>query len=155
MFHKKITSSKNAANDAATNSLIALMNTAVITGFGGVVQGSQGFELVKEFALSLNMSPLISACLATALVAAACGSCFGGLSVFLAALGPQYVELCQAQGFPLPSCTVPSAGPAPVSTPCPTPAAMLPRSSTPTSRLRRATPTSSSPTSPSPLWVVC
>ncbi len=100
MFHKKITSFKNAANDAATNSLIALMNTAVITGFGGVVQGSQGFELVKEFALSLNMSPLISACLATALVAAACGSCSGGLSVFLAALGPQYLELCQAQGIP-------------------------------------------------------
>ena len=75
------------------------MNTAVVTGFGGVVQGSHGFELVKEFALSLDMNPLISACVATAIVAAACGSCSGGLSVFLAALGPQYVQLGQAQGI--------------------------------------------------------
>lgn len=99
MFRKKLTRFKAAVNDAATNSLIALMNTAVITGFGGVVQGSQGFEIVKDFALSLNMSPLISACLATGLVAAACGSCSGGLSVFLATLGPQYLELCQTQGI--------------------------------------------------------
>ena len=54
------------------------MDTAVVTGFGGVVQGSHGFELVKEFALSLDMNPLISACVATAIVAAACGSCSGG-----------------------------------------------------------------------------
>ena len=47
------------------------------------------------------MNPLISACLATGIVAAACGSCSGGLSVFLAALGPQYAEICTAQGIPL------------------------------------------------------
>lgn len=99
LFHKRIHAFRDSVNDAATNSLIALMNTAVVTGFGGVVQGSHGFELVKEFALSLDMNPLISACVATAIVAAACGSCSGGLSVFLAALGPQYVQLCQAQGI--------------------------------------------------------
>jgi len=99
LFHKRIHAFRDSVNDAATNSLIALMDTAVVTGFGGVVQGSHGFELVKEFALSLDMNPLISACVATAIVAAACGSCSGGLSVFLAALGPQYVQLCQAQGI--------------------------------------------------------
>ncbi len=99
LFHKRIHAFRDSVNDTATNSLIALMNTAVVTGFGGVVQGSHGFELVKEFALSLDMNPLISACVATAIVAAACGSCSGGLSVFLAALGPQYAQLCQAQGI--------------------------------------------------------
>lgn len=98
---KKIEDVRTNINDAATNSLIALMNTAVITGFGGVVQASHGFSTVVGFALSLDMNPLISACLATGIVAAACGSCSGGLSVFLAALGPQYVQLCQAQGIPL------------------------------------------------------
>mgnify|MGYP000119351430 FL=1 len=77
LFHKRIHAFRDSVNDAATNSLIALMNTAVVTGFGGVVQGSHGFELVKEFALSLDMNPLISACVATAIVAAACGSCSG------------------------------------------------------------------------------
>lgn len=101
LFHSMITGFKGAVNDAATNSLIALMNTAVITGFGGVVRGSDGFQSVVDFALGLNMSPLISACLATGIVAAACGSCSGGLSVFLSALGPQYAQLCQAQGIDL------------------------------------------------------
>lgn len=101
LFRSKISDLKLSINDAATNSLIALMNTAVITGFGGVVQGSIGFAAVKEYALSINMNPLISACLATGIVAAACGSCSGGLSVFLAALGPQYAEICTAQGIPL------------------------------------------------------
>lgn len=101
LFRKKIKDIKAGVNESATNSLIALMNTAVITGFGGVVQGSVGFDVVVDFALSLNMSPLISACLATGIVAAACGSCSGGLSVFLAALGPQYAQLCQAEGIPL------------------------------------------------------
>lgn len=101
MFHKNISNLKESINDAASNSLIALMNTAVITGFGGVVQGSMGFQAVVDFALGLNMSPLISACLATGIVAAACGSCSGGLSVFLAALGPQYAQLCQSQGISL------------------------------------------------------
>ena len=101
LLFKKVTKVKESINDAATNSLIALLNTAVITGFGGVVQGSIGFTAVVDFALSLDMNPLISACLATGIVAAACGSCSGGLSVFLAALGPQYVELCQSQGISL------------------------------------------------------
>ena len=68
LFHKRIHAFRDSVNDAATNSLIALMNTAVVTGFGGVVQGSHGFELVKEFALSLDMNPLISACVATAIL---------------------------------------------------------------------------------------
>ena len=38
LFHKRIHAFRDSVNDAATNSLIALMNTAVVTGFGGVVQ---------------------------------------------------------------------------------------------------------------------
>ena len=101
MFHSRISKVKENVNNAAVSSLIALMNTAVVTGFGGVVQGSHGFALVTDFAFGLPISPLISACLAVGIVAAACGSCSGGLSVFLASLGPQYVDLCKAQGIDL------------------------------------------------------
>ena len=100
------------------------------------------------------MSPLISACLATALVAAACGSCSAGSVRLLAALGPQYLELCQAQGIP-PAILHRSI--------CWSGAGLdsLPHSGGYVTAIiytditPRATPTSLSPTSPSPLWVVC
>ena len=38
LFHKRIHAFRDSVNDAATNSLIALMDTAVVTGFGGVVR---------------------------------------------------------------------------------------------------------------------
>ena len=119
LFHKRIHAFRDSVNDTATNSLIALMNTAVVTGFGGVVQGSHGFELVKEFALSLDMNPLISACVATAIVAAACGSCSGGLSVFP---GGPWSPVCAAvsgAGNRSADPTAPSPGRAPAWTPTP------------------------------------
>jgi len=48
LFHKRIHAFRDSVNDAATNSLIALMNTAVVTGFGGVVQGSHGQGIRTE-----------------------------------------------------------------------------------------------------------
>ena len=88
-------------NKGAADSGVSILNTAIVVGFGGVVQNTQGFTDLVASLQKLDMNPLISACLATGIVAAACGSCSGGLSVFLAALGPQYVDLCNAQGIPL------------------------------------------------------
>ena len=92
---------RQTIDDSADKSVLALMNTAMVTGFGGVVQASEGFAVVRDWAFSLDLNPLISASIATGIVAAACGSCSGGLSVFLAALGPQYVTMCNQQGIPL------------------------------------------------------
>lgn len=102
LFNKKVLKRiRETIDDSANKSVLALMNTAMVTGFGGVVQASEGFEIVRDWAFSLNLSPLISASIATGIVAAACGSCSGGLSVFLSALGPQYVAMCNQQGIPL------------------------------------------------------
>ena len=119
LFHKRIHAFRDSVNDAATNSLIALMNTAVVTGFGGVVQGSHGFELVKEFALSLDMNPLISpSWLRPAAPAPAACPCSWRPLV------PSMCSCVRRRESIRRSSTAPSPGRAPAWTPYPTPAAM-------------------------------
>lgn len=102
VFWKKIVKTlQHLIDDSANKSIIALMTTAAVTGFGGVVQGSHGFEIIRDWAFSLDINPLISACIATAVVACACGSCSSGLAIFLSTLGPQYAAMCTQQGIPL------------------------------------------------------
>lgn len=101
LFRKNIKNPLQSINESATNSIIALLNTAVIVGFGGVVQASAGFQSVVDFALGLQMNPLVSGAVATGIVAGATGSCSGGLSIFMDALGPQYVQLCTQANIPL------------------------------------------------------
>ncbi|MCT1686103.1 GntP family permease [Pseudoglutamicibacter cumminsii] len=88
-------------NNSGQDSLIALMNTAVVVGFGGVVAMSSGFESVVDWAMSLDMNPMISGAIAVATISAATGSASGGLQVFSDALGPEYVELAKADGISL------------------------------------------------------
>ena len=77
------------------------MNTAVVVGFGGVVAMSRGFNSVVEWAMSLDMNPMISGAIAVATISAATGSASGGLQVFSDALGPEYVELAKPDGISL------------------------------------------------------
>ncbi|HJD46675.1 MAG TPA: GntP family permease [Candidatus Mediterraneibacter norfolkensis] len=102
LFHKKVFKNiRQLFDDAADKCLVALMTTAFVTGFGGVVQASHGFEIIQNWAFSLDINPLISACIATGVVACATGSCSSGLAIFLSVLGPQYAALCTQQGIPL------------------------------------------------------
>lgn len=56
---------------SAENSAIAIINTAVVVGFGSVVQASQGFQKLLDFATSLeNIPPLLAFGLMTTILAA-------------------------------------------------------------------------------------
>ncbi|MGL6200154.1 MAG: GntP family permease [Lachnospiraceae bacterium] len=101
LFWKRIPSPLESINTSSINSITALMNTAVVIGFGGVVKASGGFDIIVDFAMGLNLSPLISASLATGVVAAATGSCSGGMRIFFDSLGTQYIQLCNSAGIPL------------------------------------------------------
>ena len=87
-------------NEGATSSVISLINAAAVVGFGGVVQASPGFEKIIDFVFQFQMSPLVSGSLAVGVVAAACGSCSGGLTIFMDALGGTYLQMAQAAGIP-------------------------------------------------------
>jgi H+/gluconate symporter-like permease len=88
-------------NTAGHDGLVALMNTAVVVGFGGVVAASVGFDTIVDWTMSLDMNPLISGAIAVGVVSAATGSASGGLQVFSDSLGSQYVDLARADGISL------------------------------------------------------
>ena len=79
---------------SAENSAIAIINTAVVVGFGSVVQASQGFQKLLDFATSLgNIPPLLAFGLMTTILAGACGSGSGGLGIALSAMADKYISL--------------------------------------------------------------
>jgi H+/gluconate symporter-like permease len=72
---------------------MAIVDVAVIVGFGFVVQQAPAFQSFVQFALGLDFNPYLSAVLATEIVAGITGSSSGGLTIFLKALGQAYIDL--------------------------------------------------------------
>ncbi|MFP3156222.1 GntP family permease [Lachnospiraceae bacterium ZAX-1] len=99
LFWKYLESPMKVVNQSATASIVSILNTAAIVGFGGVVQGSAGFSNIVDFALNLNMSPLVSASIAVNIVAGITASSSGGLTVFMEALGAKYLQMAQTAGI--------------------------------------------------------
>ena len=89
----------NIINDGASSSIGALVTTAVIVGFGGVVQSAAGFQTIVDFALNLDLSPFISTAVAVNIVAGITASSSGGLTVFMETLGQQLLAKVQEAGF--------------------------------------------------------
>lgn len=99
LYWKRLRNPLEITNQAAVNSLTALLNTAVVVGFGGVVAASPGFLKIVEFALSLKMDPLISGSIAVNIVAGITGSSSGGLTIFMNTLGDEYLQMATAAGI--------------------------------------------------------
>lgn len=99
LFWKHLENPLKVVNQSATSSIISILNTAAIVGFGGVVQSSAGFTSIVDFALNLKMGPLVSAAIAVNIVAGITASSSGGLTVFMDALGAQYLKLAQISGI--------------------------------------------------------
>jgi H+/gluconate symporter-like permease len=99
IFWKRIANPLKVANEGASNSITALLNTAVVVGFGGVVAASGGFQQVIAFALSLKMDPLVSGSVAVNIVAGITGSSSGGLTIFMNTLGAEYLKMATAAGI--------------------------------------------------------
>ena len=86
-------------NKGAADSGVAILNTAIVVGFGGVVKGTQGFADLVEALKHLNMHPLFFVMITVAICAGACGSASGGMSIALEALAPRYLEIAHSIGL--------------------------------------------------------
>ncbi|GMW01970.1 MAG: hypothetical protein AMXMBFR84_31060 [Candidatus Hydrogenedentota bacterium] len=75
----------------AENSIMPLINTAAVIGFGGVVEKTEGFKQFANMIVNLDIHPLLSAFLSVNVVAGIVGSSSGGLGIFMQALAPQYL----------------------------------------------------------------
>lgn len=85
-------------NRGAANSAPAILNTAIVVGFAGVVRQTSGFTMLIDGLKGMNMPPLLFVAVTVAAAAGAAGSASGGLGVAFAALKDTYV----AMGVPLP-----------------------------------------------------
>ncbi|MDR1977543.1 MAG: hypothetical protein LBQ42_02295 [Synergistaceae bacterium] len=80
-------------NKGAADSGVAILNTAIVVGFGGVVQQTQGFKDLIAALQTFDMSPLYFVFFTVAIAAGACGSASGGLGVSFNALKDTYIAL--------------------------------------------------------------
>lgn len=80
-------------NVGGSGSIMAIVNTAAVVGFGGVVQAAPAFKEFVAFALGMQFDPLISASLAVNVVAGITGSSSGGLTIFMEAMAQDYLAM--------------------------------------------------------------
>ena len=80
-------------NKGAADSGVAILNTAIVVGFGGVVQNTEGFANLITKVQNMNISPLVFVAVAVAICAGACGSASGGMGVAFNALKDTFVSM--------------------------------------------------------------
>lgn len=80
-------------NEGGTNAISALLNTAIVVGFGGVAQQTEGFKKIVNGVLSMDISPLVFVAIAVAVCAGMCGSASGGMGIAFNALKDTFVAM--------------------------------------------------------------
>lgn len=88
-------------NVSVGGALLATINTASEYGFGGVIASLPGFKILSERMGEIFRDPLINEAVTTTTLAGITGSASGGLSITLAAMGEQYVNMALESGIPL------------------------------------------------------
>lgn len=80
-------------NKGASDSGVAILNTAIVVGFGGVVQNTQGFAELVDVLKGLQIPPLVFVMITVSVCAGACGSASGGMSIAFNALKDIYIKM--------------------------------------------------------------
>ena len=80
-------------NKGAADSGSAILNTAIVVGFGGVVEQTDGFHYLITHLQNLSISPLVFVAVTIAICAGVCGSASGGMGVAFAALTDTYKSM--------------------------------------------------------------
>ncbi len=75
------------------DSIMPLINTAAVIGFGGVVTHTVGFERFIGLMLESGLPPFLSMVTSVSLVSAITGSASGGLQIFMQTMAPAYLEM--------------------------------------------------------------
>jgi H+/gluconate symporter-like permease len=83
---------KGDLKTAAANSLMPLINSCAVVGFGSVIKGLAIFTIIQTFILSISANPLVSEILAVNLLCGMTASASGGLGATLEALAPTFID---------------------------------------------------------------
>lgn len=95
MFKKvaNISSWIEVFNKGAADSGSAILNTAIVVGFGGVVEQTDGFHYLISHLQDLSIPPLVFVAITIAICAGVCGSASGGMGIAFAALTDTYKSM--------------------------------------------------------------
>lgn len=80
-------------NKGAADSGVSILNTAIVVGFGGVVQKTQGFSDLIAGLQNMSISPMVFVAITVAVCAGACGSASGGMGVAFNALTDIFLKM--------------------------------------------------------------
>lgn len=80
-------------NSGAVNSATAILNTAIVVGFAGVVKETPGFEKLITSLLNMDISPMFFVAITVAVAAGAAGSASGGLGIAFESLKGTYISM--------------------------------------------------------------
>ncbi len=93
IYFKKIENKLELFNCGISDAMGAIVATSAVVGFGGVAKLTPGFETIVGIATNMGGTPLISFSIATSLMAGACGSGSGGLTLALDTLADKYIAM--------------------------------------------------------------
>ena len=100
LIHRKRLPELRKTLDAGANaSVLPVLNTASLVGFGAVVAALPAFAVVRDGFLAVPGGPLVSIAVAANVMGGITGSASGGLIIALNALGETYAELAAAAGI--------------------------------------------------------
>ncbi len=90
---------KETVNAGVFGSMLPILNTASEVGYGNVVKTLSAFAIVQAALLSISDNPLVTAALATNVLAGITGSASGGMSIALGAMGETFYNQAIARGI--------------------------------------------------------
>jgi H+/gluconate symporter-like permease len=89
-LRRKVTA---AIGSGANDSVMPLLNTAAVIGFGGVVTQTAGFASFAEMVTGMDLPPLLSAAVSVSVVSGIVGSASGGLQIFMQTFAESYLAM--------------------------------------------------------------
>ena len=96
---QNIPSLRESMDAGANASVLPAVSVASLVGFGAVIAAMPGFQVVRDWMLSIHGGPLVSLAVATNALSALTGSASGGMTIALEALGETYLRLAGEVGI--------------------------------------------------------
>ena len=99
VFRKRLPEWRKTLDAGASASVLPVLNTASLVGFGAVVAALPAFAVVRDGFLAVPGGPLVSIAVAANVMGGITGSASGGLTIALNALGETYAQLAASVGI--------------------------------------------------------
>lgn len=93
MFSQVRSRAFEVMSQGTQESIMPLISTAAVIGFGGVVTQTAGFQSFIAGMANLDLPPLIKLFTSVSLISGVTGSATGGLQIFMQTMAPAYLEL--------------------------------------------------------------